>query len=467
MFEETTKTKAAGTVANLSQPVKRRSPFQDSLARLMRNRFAVLGLIIIVINFTLAIFADFVAPFDYAQQDREAANAAPQVVIDMFGLKVRDESWRVRDGETVHVQTGDAVQTDDPLITERERRRPDIFANMDGTVFVDDSSLELTQLEVERIPIPANAQLLYEGLGAGSSVDVSAGDELLVTGDETIVAPIDGKLYLDADGAELLVRPPNIGGYVALRAKYPLGADNLGRDLLSRIIYGARVSLSVAIVGPLTALIIGLTIGLLSGYIGGWVDNLLMRFVDVVYAFPTLLLIILMMTLFRSDAFTQQEMQGTLLYNMAQLDRSMGGMLFIFIGIGLTSWVGLSRLTRGQVLSIREQEYIIAARAMGGGNRRILLRHVLPNIMGPIVVAETLTIPTYIRYEAFLSFIGLGVNPPTPSWGGMISEGADAINAYPYQALFPALALFFIMFAFNFLGDGLRDALDPRMRGVD
>ncbi|MGQ9889444.1 MAG: ABC transporter permease [Aggregatilineales bacterium] len=255
------------------------------------------------------------------------------------------------------------------------------------------------------------------------------------------------------------------GGYVTVSSDYPLGADALGRDLLSRIIYGARVSLAVAFVGPLTAFVIGLLVGLVAGYVGGRVDNILMRIVDLMYAFPTLLFIIMLMTFFRTS-FASPE-QGTLAYTLGQLDASTGGMLFIFIGIGMTSWMVLARLTRGQVLSVREKEYIEAARSLGTPARRILSAHILPNILGPVVVAETLAIPTYISYEAFLSFIGLGVNPPTPSWGMMIAEGSRMIGSYPHQALFPALALFSIMFAFNFLGDGLRDALDPRMRGVD
>jgi oligopeptide transport system permease protein len=145
----------------------------------------------------------------------------------------------------------------------------------------------------------------------------------------------------------------------------------------------------------------------------------------------------------------------------------MGGMLFIFIGVGITSWMGLARLVRGQVLSVREKEFVEAARSLGVNTRGIMFRHMLPNILGPVIVSETLTIPTYISYEAFLSFIGLGVNPPMPSWGAMISDGSHSISTYPNQAIFPAIALFLIMFAFNFLGDGLRDALDPRMRGVD
>jgi oligopeptide transport system permease protein len=255
------------------------------------------------------------------------------------------------------------------------------------------------------------------------------------------------------------------GGYITISDNYTLGADSLGRDLLSRIIYGARVSLLVAFIGPLTALMFGMTVGLTAGYSRGWVDNVLMRFVDIMYAFPTLLLVILFMAFFR---FTSESLTpGTLGYAISQVDRSSGGLLFVFIGIGITSWMGMARLVRGQVLSVREKEYVEAARSLGTGTRGIVLRHILPNILGPVIVAETLAIPTYISYEAFLSFIGLGVNPPTPSWGGMIAEGARGIASYPNQAIFPAIALFLVMFAFNFLGDGLRDALDPRMRGVD
>lgn len=261
------------------------------------------------------------------------------------------------------------------------------------------------------------------------------------------------------------MKPKDQGGYVTVSEKYPIGADNLGRDMLSRIIYGTRISLLVAFVGPAVSIVVGLAVGMLAGYFGGAVDNILMRLVDLMYAFPTLLLIILMMTFFRTT-FSSPE-PGSISAVLAQLDKASGGMLLIFIGIGITSWMQMARLVRGQVLSIREQEYVQAARALGATTPKIMFSHILPNILGPLIVAETLTIPTYISYEAFLSFIGLGVNPPTPSWGSMISEGSKNISSYPNQAIFPALALFLIMFAFNFLGDGLRDALDPRMRGRD
>jgi oligopeptide transport system permease protein len=254
------------------------------------------------------------------------------------------------------------------------------------------------------------------------------------------------------------------GGYVTISDKYPLGADDVGRDLFSRIVYGARVSLSVAIVGPFISLMIGVTYGTIAGYFGGRVDNIMMRFVDVMYAFPTLLLIILLMAFFRST--TSAPEPGTLRFYLVTLDNSMGGMLFIFIGIGITAWMSMARLTRGQILSLKEKEFIEAAHSMGVRDTGIMRKHILPNIVGPIVVAETLAIPTYIAYEAFLSFIGLGVNRPTPSWGSLIADGSRAIRTYPNQVIFPALALAIIMFAFNFLGDGLRDALDPRLRGT-
>ncbi len=257
---------------------------------------------------------------------------------------------------------------------------------------------------------------------------------------------------------------PSMKPYVQISNNYLLGADYVGRDLFSRIVYGARISLTVALIGPLISLLIGVTYGSMSGYFGGNVDNVMMRIVDVLYAFPGLLFIILLLAFFRST-FSHPN-PGTFTYAISALDAQLGGMLFIFMGIGLTAWETMARLSRGQVLSVREKEYVEAARTIGATDGRIMFRHILPNIVGPLVVAETLAIPGYISTEAFLSFIGLGVNPPTPSWGAMISDGSAVVRTYPNQTIFPALALAITMFAFNFLGDGLRDALDPRLRGT-
>ena len=244
--------------------------------------------------------------------------------------------------------------------------------------------------------------------------------------------------------------------------KYLLGADFMGRDVLSRIIYGTRISLSVGIIGASTAFILGVLYGIISGYYGGKIDNIMMRIVDIMYGFPTLLLIILMMVLFKSTfAITTP---GTIAAALSAIDKAFGGLFFIFIGIGVTAWRGMARMARGMALSLREKEFVEAARATGNSNFRIMIKHMLPNLIGPCIVAVTLQIPRYITFEAFLSFIGLGVNPPTPSWGMMISEGYKAIRSYPHLALYPGIALAITMLAFNFLGDGLRDALDPRMK---
>lgn len=250
--------------------------------------------------------------------------------------------------------------------------------------------------------------------------------------------------------------------YAKPGAKYLLGADFMGRDLLSRIIYGTRISLSVGIVGAVTAFIIGVLYGVVSGYYGGKIDNVMMRFVDIMFGFPTLLLIILMMVLFKSTFAVTTP--GTFAATLSAIDRAFGGLFFIFIGIGITAWRNLARIARGMALSLREKEFVEAARATGNSNLQIMLKHMLPNLIGPCIVRVTLAIPRYITFEAFLSFIGLGVNPPTPSWGMLISEGYQAMRSYPHLAIYPGIALAITMMAFNFLGDGLRDALDPRMK---
>ena len=309
---------------------KQRSPMQDAIHALTKNRLAVVGGIIIVLLLLIAIFAEYVAPFPY----------------DEVNFK----------------------ETDSPLMTE---------------------------------------------------------------------AP-EGKTYI-------------------------MGTDYLGRDTLSRTIYGTRISLAVAFIAAIVSLIIGLVYGVVSGYGSSQRDNFMMRIVDFLYGFPGLIAIILISVIAKS--WDDQDDSGWFVTALLDLNDFMGGILFIFIAIGLLGWIGMARIARGQTLSIKNKEYVEAARAVGGKDSRIIFRHVLPNILGPCIVAETLAIPGYVATEAFLSFIGLGVNPPRPSWGIMISETVGALRTAPWEVFTPALALTITVLAFNFFGDGLRDAFDPRLRG--
>ncbi len=245
-----------------------------------------------------------------------------------------------------------------------------------------------------------------------------------------------------------------------------LGGDAQGKDWLTQTVYGSQVSLAVAITGSSVALMVGIIYGVISGFYGGRLDNMMMRFVDFLYGIPGLVIIILMQVFFREISSEYSDSGGVIGF-IIEINKSMGGLFFLFIAIGLLSWIGMARLARGQVLAYREKEFVEAARAVGASDRRIIFVHLLPNVIGPLLVAETLAIPGYIFTEAFLSFIGLGVQPGTPSWGEMISrvrqQGGFSSNRH--IVLVPSIALVILTLAFNFFGDGLRDALDPRLRG--
>jgi len=223
-------------------------------------------------------------------------------------------------------------------------------------------------------------------------------------------------------------------------AQHVMGTDPFGRDVLCRIMYGARVSLAVAIVVNLLSLLVGMPLGAAAGWFGGAIDYALMRIVDIMSTFPTLLFAILLMSVLGS------------------------GLVNVFIAMSVTGWIGIARLVRGQVLSLREQEYTVAARAIGATNRYIILRHMVPNALTPIIVSVTLGIPTAIIGEAGLSFLGVGVNAPMPSWGKMLNEYVPYMQTFGYLSLFPAIMIAITMYAFTLVGDGLRDALDPSLR---
>lgn len=241
------------------------------------------------------------------------------------------------------------------------------------------------------------------------------------------------------------------------------GSDPLGRDLWSRTVYGTRVSISVALIASMVSLVIGSIYGTISGFAGGILDNLMMRIVDFLYSIPFLPIVILMQVYF--GALSRQGVTTGVMGTLISWNRALGGLLFLFIAIGALNWLGMSRLARGQVLSYKRKEFVEAARMIGASNSRIIFRHLMPNIIGPLLIQESLQIPGYIFLEAALSFIGLGVAPPTPSWGAMINEGYQGIKSNPHLVLVPGAALTLLTLAFNFMGDGLRDAFDTRLRG--
>ncbi len=242
-----------------------------------------------------------------------------------------------------------------------------------------------------------------------------------------LIAPYDPT---DID-IENVLSPPS--------ARHPFGTDDLGRDVLSRMIYGSRISLSVGFVAVGIALTIGLTIGSIAGYYGGKVDPVLMRIVDVMLTFPTFFLMLAVIAILEPGIWT------------------------IMVVIGLTSWMGVARLVRAEFLTLKQRDFVLAAKASGAGNLRIIFRHIMPNALSPVFVAATLGVAGAILVEAALSFLGLGVQPPRPSWGNILSTGKDYIEVAWWLSLYPGLAILVTVLGYNLLGEGLRDALDPRL----
>jgi oligopeptide transport system permease protein len=258
---------------------------------------------------------------------------------------------------------------------------------------------------------------------------VAGGIVLIILGVACLLGPVFSQSFREQN-LDLGATPPSSAHW--------LGTDVLGRDLLSRTLYGGRISIMVGLVATVVALLIGVTYGAVAGFVGGKVDALMMRIVDILYALPFAIFVILLMTFFGRNIF------------------------LLFFAIGAVEWLTMARIVRGQVLSIKRMEYIEAARALGLGRRRIILKHVIPNALGPVIVYTTLTIPAVMMLEAFLSFLGLGVQAPMSSWGVLIKDGSEKMEEYWWLLVFPGALFSATLFSLNFLGDGLRDALDVR-----
>jgi oligopeptide transport system permease protein len=257
-------------------------------------------------------------------------------------------------------------------------------------------------------------------------------DPLLVKQNNQLMEPIWAKLF----------------GSKFTDPAYIFGSDELGRDILSRLMYSSRVSLIIGIVPVSIVTTVGLVVGMTAGFFGGAVDDVLMRITDVVYAFPDLLFVIIIVATLRNTA----------------LGEAYDGLLIIFVGIAVVNWVGVARLVRGQVLSVKNREFVEAARAVGATSGRIMTKHIFPNILAPIIVTVAFAVPGAMLTESVLSFLGIGIRPPTPTWGVMINEGFVVFSTTPWPVLLPAICISIVLLAFTFVGDGLRDALDPRSK---
>ncbi len=292
----------------------------------------------------------------------------------------------------------------------------------------------LDRIEVRAVPAAANSLWsdAWRRLRRNRAA-VGAGLFLALMGALTLAAPwLPGLADPTLQDLKLGAIPPSSAHW--------LGTDELGRDMLARVVYGGRISMLVGLVGTFVSLLIGVTWGAIAGYAGGRVDDFMMRVVDVLYALPYIFLVILLLVLFSKS------------------------LIMLFVALGLVQWLTMARIVRGQVLSLKNQTFVEAARALGASDRTIIFRHIVPNTLGPVIVYTTLTVPAVILQEAFLSFLGLGVQPPAASWGTLVSNGSQVIALFPWLVIFPGVALSLTLLCFNFLGDGLRDALDPRDR---
>ena len=366
--------------------------WQDAWRMLRKNVLAMIGLFTIIVIALSAIFLPMFSSVSYSDQQQGFGNIPPRIPLTSLG-----------DGSYVY------VHNEYKLIEVSEKG--ELLSAPEPIKKDDIKSFKTYEIDGKEVTLDySNAKRAKKNGGAKYKI--------LVDGKEIDTAP-----------TKTVWNKTNI-----------LGTDGLGRDILIRILYGARISLTVGLVASLVNLIIGIIYGGISGYEGGRTDSIMMRIVDIINSVPSLLIVILLMVVYKP------------------------GLQTIIITIGFIYWVGMARLVRGQVLSLKEQEFILAARTIGVSKFKIIMRHLIPNAMGPIIVSLTMSIPSAIFTESFLSFIGLGVSAPQASWGTLANDALGGIRSYPYQLIAPAIAIAITMFAFNFLGDGLRDALDPRLR---
>ncbi|MFZ2634935.1 MAG: ABC transporter permease [Rectinemataceae bacterium] len=402
--------KPSQAVNEFNQVMKPVSLWADAWKRLRRNRMALVSLWIVLFYFAVCLFAPLLTKagilLDSNEQIIQHASIRP--------------SFKPA-GELVIEKMEKRIATIEETLAERgEQVAPA------ATFSFDFGAAPGTESAAESPPAVDGFALDFGGSGA----DTSSSD------------PLVRELKFQKEDLETMKR--EIASNPLHKRVYILGTDDLGRDMLARIIYGGRISLAIGVVGTLTAALVGIIYGALAGYIGGMLDNLMMRFVDIMFGLPYMLIVIIIMAMVGEAA--------------------RGNFVVLFIAIALVSWLTIARVVRGQVISLKNAEFVEAARSMGANTSRILFRHLLPNTMGVIVVYATLLMPSFIMNESFLSYLGLGVSAPAASWGTLVSEGVRAMELQPWQLLAPAITMTIFLFCMNFLGDGVRDALDPQSK---
>lgn len=377
-----------------SEPVRASlSYWKDAWRRLKKHKPAIAGLIGVIVIVLFAVVGPWFIPFSYSDQTLDYANLPPRMAIYQM-----DEDFYVFLSNDYKLLE---VSPDGKLISRFTRIDQDPINKL--YTYSDGNREVVLDFSYNLLPGKMNSDydytLTYKGVEQTQPVKT------------------------------------------VMNKTYPFGTDIVGRSILVRVMYGARISLTVAFVASLVNLFIGVFYGSLSGYEGGRVDNVMMRIVDILNSIPLILYVILIMVVVGNR-----------------------GLWTMIIALGSVYWVVMARLVRGQVLTLKEQEYVLAARALGVSRWHIISRHLIPNAMGPIIVSMTMMIPSAVFTEAFISFIGLGVSAPMASWGTLANDALGGLLSYPYQLFFPAIAIAFTMLSFNMLGDGLRDALDPRLR---
>lgn len=374
--------------------------WQDAWRRLRKHKLAMVGLITIFLVILFAIFGPMISAYNYSDQLNQYRNLGPK--IDVF--KIDDNRW-------LH------------------------FSKDYNFYLLDDDFKFIKRLKLDPLRRDIKNKIYYY------VIDAKTKDEVKL---DFSFNTLPGKQGYDYDQVVEYKGKTftNIKEKRVRNSKFYFGSDDLGRDILTRIMYGARISMIIAFVATLVNVFIGVIYGAIAGYEGGRTDNIMMRIVDIINSIPlTLYVILIMVSLPKQEGFTN-----------------------IIIAISTVYWVTTARLVRGQMLSIKEQEFVLAARTIGVPKSKIIAKHLIPNAIGPIIVSMAMMIPGAIFTEAFLSFIGLGVSMPQASLGTLANEALATITTYPYQIVYPSVAIAIIILAFNFLGDGLRDALDPRLR---